>query len=155
MNSRRALAVVCLLGWMAASAATTDAPTADAILKGEAPAIDYSQAVKCIASYKIERTEPLSSGYILFHLHGDVLWLSQLRIPCPGLSPNSQLSFDQDRNRLCEWDTVRVVYDNGIGIEPRLGPRCSLPKFEPVSPEQVEMLRLQIKKPTLAPEARP
>jgi hypothetical protein len=42
------------------------------------------------------------------------------------------------------------VYDEGIG-NVRLGPICNLPKFEPVSPEQVEMLRQQIRNPTKAP----
>ena len=134
-----------------AFAAPSDEPTADAILKGEAPPIDYSRAVKCLPSYKIERTEPLSEQYILFHLRDGTLWLAQMRGRCPGIGPNSHLAFNKDQNRLCEWDSVRVVYDNGIGADVNLGPQCNLPKFDPVSAEQVEMLKQQLRKPTHPP----
>jgi hypothetical protein len=143
-------ALVC--AWSAARAdpAAPDAPAAEAILKGEAPAGDYSQAAKCLPSVDIERTEALSERYIVFHFRNDGLWLAQMRGRCPGMSPNSHLAFEKDKSRLCEWDTVRVVYDEGIG-NVRLGPICNLPKFEPVSPEQVEMLRQQIRNPTKVP----
>src|SRR5512147_2315270 len=103
--------------WMAAGAepAAPNAPAAEAILKGEAPAVDYSQAAKCLPSVDIERTEALSERYIVFHFRKDGLWLAQMRGRCPGMSPNSHLAFEKDKSRLCEWDTVRVVYDEGIG----------------------------------------
>jgi Family of unknown function (DUF6491) len=150
------LAIVALsCAASAVEAASPDEPVAadaEAILKGEAAPIDYSQAVKCIPSYKIERTEPISNGYILFHMQGGALWLAQLRVPCPGITPNAHLSFVKDMGRLCEFDDVRVVYDNGFGNSATFGPRCTLPKFEPVSPEQIEMLKQQLKKPNPPPE---
>jgi hypothetical protein len=127
-----------------------DAPAAEAILKGEAPPVDYSQAAKCLPSTDIERTEALSDRYIVFHFRNDGLWLAQMRGRCPGMSPNSHLAIEKDKSRLCEWDTVRVVYDEGIG-NVRLGPICNLPKFEPISAEQVEMLRQQIRNPSKIP----
>ena len=144
MNSeRRALACACLLWGFTASAAE---PTAEEILSGTAGPIDYSNAVKCIISAKIERTEPLNDRYIVFHLTGDQLWLAQLKMRCPGMSATAQLSFEKDQHRLCAWDSVRVVNSDGIGGF-RLGPRCNLPKFEPVSQEQVAMLKEHIRNP--------
>jgi len=129
-----------------AFAATAAEPTAEEILNGTAAPADYSQAVKCISSVKIYRTEPLNDRYILFHLNGNQLWLAQFRIRCPGMTATSQLSFEKDQHRLCAWDSVRVVNEDGIGGF-RLGPRCNLPKFEPVSQEQVDMLKQHIRNP--------
>jgi hypothetical protein len=144
-NELRAFAVMSLLG---AFAAMGDEPTAEDILKGEAGPIDYSQSVKCIASYKIQRTEPLSDRYILFHLDDGSLWLAQLRARCAGVAPDAHLAFEQKNNRLCEWDSVRVLYDDAGPGGVMFGPKCNLPKFDPVSTEQVEMLKEQIRKPT-------
>ncbi len=143
-SERRGLLLCAATLWMAA--ATAAEPTAEEILSGAAAPLDYSQAVKCIASHKIERTEPLNDGYIVFHLTGNELWLAQLRMRCPGVTANSVLSFEKDAHRLCEWDSVRTVTDDGIGGV-RLGPKCNLPKFEPVSPEQVAMLKQHIRNP--------
>jgi len=124
-----------------ACSAAADEPTAEDILNGKAPPIDYSNAEKCLRSELIERTEVLNERYILFHLRGKETWLAQFPNRCPGLSPNAKLIFEKDSPRICEWDSVRVAYDNGIGSEPTLGPRCNLPKFEPLSSEQATMLK--------------
>jgi hypothetical protein len=120
-------------------AAQAAGPSAEEILSGTAPPVDYSQAVKCIQSERLERTEPLSERYIVFHLKGDALWIAQMRNRCPGMTSQSKLMFEKINPRICEWDTVRVVYDEGTHL--RFGPRCNLPKFEPVSPEQVGMIK--------------
>ena len=148
MSELRVLAMITVLACVWSFPAAAGEPTAEEILKGEAPPIDYSHAMKCLPSYKIERTEVLSERYILFHLDNDALWLAQLRGRCPGVTPNAHLAFGKDEGRLCEWDSVRVVYDDGIGSDVRMGPTCNLPKFDPGSPEQVEMLKQQIRKPT-------
>src|SRR5262245_17915437 len=57
----------------AQDAKPTSGPTAEEILNGTAPPVDYSQAVKCIQSERLERTEPLSERYIVFHLRGEAL----------------------------------------------------------------------------------
>ncbi len=129
-----------------ACAATAAEPTAEEILNGTAAPADYSQAVKCISSAKIYRTEPLNDRYIVFHVNGNQLLLAQFKMRCPGMTSSSQLSFEKDEHRLCAWDSVRVVNEDGIGGF-RLGPRCNLPKFEPVSQEQVDMLKEHIRNP--------
>jgi hypothetical protein len=150
MNSdRRAVACAAVLFAFTATAAE---PTAEEILSGTAATADYSEAVKCITSAKIDRTEPLNDRYIVFHLNGDQLWLAQFKVRCPGMTSHSQLSFEKDEHRLCAWDSVRVVTEDGIGGF-RLGPRCNLPKFEPVSQEQVDMLKQHIRNP--GPKRKP
>ena len=150
-RDRRALSLLLpLLCAGFATGATPEAPSAQVIVEGGAEPIDYSQAVRCIAAFKIERTEPLNERYILFHLNDDTLWLAQMRTRCPGVTPSAHLAFDQDESRLCEWDTVRVVDADGAGGL-GLGPRCNLPKFDPVSAQQVEMLKQQIRKPAHPP----
>ena len=153
MNSNRcAFACVAVLF---ACAATAAEPTAEEILNGTAAPADYSQGVKCISSAKIYRTEPLNDRYIVFHLSRNQLWLAQLKMRCPGMTAVSQLSFEKDQHRLCEWDSVRTVNEDGIGGF-RLGPKCNLPKFEPVSPEQVDMLKQHIRNPgPSSPEPKP
>lgn len=153
VNERRGLLLCATTLWI--SAAMAAEPTAEEILSGAAAPIDYSRAVKCIAWHKIERAELLNDRYIVFHLSGDELWLAQLRMKCPGVTPSSVLSFEKDTNQLCEWDSVRTVTEDGIdGV--RLGPKCNLPKFEPVSPEQVAMLKQHIRNPGHPPtEAKP
>lgn len=153
MMSALAFAFACAWSAAVADPPASDAPAAEAILKGEAPPVDYSTAEKCLPSVDIERTEPLSERYIVFHFRNGGLWLAQMRGRCPGMTRNSHLAFEKGSSRLCEWDTVRVVYEEGIG-NVRLGPVCNLPKFESVSPEQVEMLRQQIRHPTQVPGER-
>ncbi len=155
MNERVALVRMVVLACactqpFAGADPPVESPSADTILKGEAPAVDYSQAQKCLPSSGIERSEPLNDRNIVFYFRNKGVWLAQLRGRCPGMTSNSHLAFEKDTTRLCEWDSVRVVYEDGIGSF-RLGPVCNLPKFEPVTPEQVEMLRQQIRHPTKIP----
>jgi len=136
-----------------ASGAKADASAED-ILNGTAPPANYSQAVKCLRSELIERTEPLSDRYIVFHLRGNQIWIAQLRNRCPQMNYDSKLVFVKNNPRICEWDSVRVVLDSGmVGTDDladyRLGPPCNLPKFEPITQDQVNLLKqsLQHKAP--------
>ena len=115
-------------------------PTFDEIVNGTAPPIDYTQTEKCLRSERIERTEPLSDRFIVFHMRGGALWIAQMRNRCPEMTYDSKLMFEKSNPRICEWDTVRVVHDEGLDGY-RYGPRCNLPKFEPVTPQQVDMLK--------------
>jgi len=153
MNDRRVIATVrTWLGALALAAAVgvaADAPrvaaepgtpTFEEIVNGTAPPIDYSQTEKCLRSERIERTEPLSDRFIVFHMRGGALWIAQMRSRCPEMTYDSKLMFEKSNPRICEWDTVRVVHDEGFDGY-RYGPRCNLPKFEPVTPQQVDMLK--------------
>jgi hypothetical protein len=68
---------------------------------------------------------------------GEKRWLNQLRVRCPGLRRHATLQFEMRSMRLCEMDGFKSV-DPGFGD--RSG-NCSLGKFEPISPDQEQMLK--------------
>jgi hypothetical protein len=121
-----------------------DTATAEEILSGTAPPGEYVQQTKCIISSRIKRTEVLSERFIVFHLydHGE-LWLARLPQRCPGLRPRAKLLFDKTNDRICQWDGVRTVAQEETST-PQLGPRCVLPQFEPITPDQIEQLKKEI-----------
>jgi hypothetical protein len=138
--------------WIAASAAAS--PSAEEILSGQAPPAEYGQHSRCLVSARIERTEVLSDRFILFHVVRDELWLAQLKRRCVGLTPHSDLVFERrGGDRICEFDAVRTVAGSvgpgGLtgppGANPDLGLRCTLPQFELVTPQQIELLQREIR----------
>ena len=105
-----------------------------------APAEDENDwaAVRCIRSMDYDRVEVLDSLRVVFHGRGDKRWLNQLRIRCPGLRKRDTLQFEMRSTRLCEMDSFRSIDPSGFGMP---GASCSLGSFEPVSPDQVQMLK--------------
>jgi hypothetical protein len=143
-------AVVVL--WMAASAAST--PSAEEILSGQAPIGEYGRHSRCLVSSRIQRTEVLSDRFVLFHAARGELWLAQLHRACIGLTPKSDVMFERrGSDRICEFDAVRTVSGSidpaavfaRPGANPDLGLRCTLPEFELVTPEQIELLKREIR----------
>lgn len=130
---------MALLSLLAMSV-VADKAAIDEILAAETVADDHVESRRCIRSDGIDRIDVLSGSHIVFQTSRTERWLVQLSMRCPGLAPSSKIALEQNQFRLCEFDTVRVVYDNPIGgID--LGPRCQLGQFEAVSPEQVAALR--------------
>jgi hypothetical protein len=125
-------------------AADPDTPTAEEILSGTAPPGEYVKQTKCIVSTRIKRTEVLSDRFILFHFydHGE-LWLARMPQRCTGMTPRSKLAFDKTSDRICQFDGVRTVSQEDTSM-PQFGPRCMLPQFEPITPDQVEQLKKEI-----------
>jgi hypothetical protein len=124
--------------------ATAAEPTAEEILSGAAPSGEYVKRVRCIVASRIDRTEVLSDRFILFHVGNDELWLARLKMRCTGLTPRSDLMFVKSSDRICEWDAVRTLNQEGLG-EVDVGQACTLPEFESVTKEQVELLEREIK----------
>ena len=141
----------CLLyggygGVLAAEPSEDTAPSADVGPSLEeraqeilsAPAEDEKAAVRCIHSMDYDRVEVLDDLRVVFHGRGDKRWLNQLRIRCPGLRKRDPLQFEMRSMRLCEMDSFRSIDPSGFGMP---GASCSLGSFEPVTPDQVEMLK--------------
>ena len=120
------------------------APTVDDILSSKTNDGDYAKTQRCIRGDAIMQTRILNDRYIVFETGRSERWLVKLSQTCPGLNPDSKLQFETRSARLCEWDDVRVLLDNGIGY-PMPGPRCQLPSFQQVSKEQVDQLREALK----------
>jgi hypothetical protein len=144
--------VAAIILWLSASTAAS--PSAQEILSGNAPPVEYGKRVRCVMSARIEKTEALSDRFIVFYGVRDELWLAQLRRPCLGLTPKSDLMFERrGSDRICKFDTVRTVtgsLDAGsvfarAGANPDLGVRCMLPEFEAVTPSQIALLKREIR----------
>jgi len=143
---------VVMAVWMAAATAAT--PSAEDILSGQAPPGEYGRHSRCLVASRIERTEVLSDRFILFHAVRGELWLAQLKRRCVGLTPQSDLMFERrGSDRICEFDAVRTVtgsIDPGSvfarpGANPDLGLRCTLPEFELVTEQQIDLLKREIR----------
>lgn len=110
---------------------------ARAILSEPASEDEYGGATRCLRTSDFRRVEILDSKRLVFYGRGDARWLNQLPKPCPGLRRNDTLRFDMRSSRLCQHDGFGSVDPFG----PSMGISCYLAQFEPVSPEQVEMLK--------------
>lgn len=124
--------------------ASSDAPQASLeerardILSEPASEEGYSDATRCIRAADFRRVEILDSQRLVFYGRGDTRWLNQLPRPCPGLRRRDTLRFDMRGHRLCQHDGFASVDSFGSGMR---SVECYLAPFEPVSPEQVEMLK--------------
>jgi hypothetical protein len=94
-------------------------------------------AVRCLSSMDYDQVEVLDSQRLVFKGRGQKRWLNQLRVRCPGLRRHATLQFEMRSMRLCEMDGFKSI-DPGFGD--RSG-HCSLGKFEPISPDQEQMLK--------------
>lgn len=148
----RLLALVLLLGGCAASERERQEEVArqetlQDILNQPLDADEYGTPRRCISSISYRDFQALGSRYVLFKGPGGKLWLNELRGHCPGLRHAQALAFESDSHQLCELDRF-VISD--VFYWPRYrrwpwewmdGIPCTLGKFQPVSPEQVDALR--------------
>lgn len=102
------------------------------------PAEDVDVAVRCIRSMDYVQVEVLDDLRLVFRGRGDKRWLNQLRGRCPGLRKRDALQFEMRSIRLCDMDSFRSIDPSGYGFP---GASCSLGSFEPISPDQVQMLK--------------
>ena len=94
-------------------------------------------AVRCIHSWDYDRVEVLDDTHLVFHGRRDERWLNQLRMRCPGLRRRDTLQFEMRSMRLCEMDGFKSI-EPGFGASSGY---CSLGKFQPISPDQVQMIK--------------
>ena len=103
---------------------------------------DYEDRTHCISKMAIRDHEVLSKRHIVFTMRGEgrPKILVQFGRHCFGLNKNSVLNLEsRGSSRLCVGDYVRTeVFEFG---RRSWGPRCTIPKFEPITDYQVELLR--------------
>ena len=105
---------------------------------------DYSETKRCIISGRIDRTEVLSDRFIVFHLRGGKKYVVQFKHRCPGLRRNGVTRIERRSAQICANDTIQGRY--GIGFDDQSwGPRCIIPRFEPVTEEQITFLEEALK----------
>ena len=124
----------------AAEAAEEQPLTVEEILAAAPNPEDYSDPATCLNRYVYQGVDVINRELLLFEGRRGKVWLNRLRSPCVGLRPHDTLAFDMRDNRLCDLDTFSAIDRFGGPME-RTSARCSLGKFEPVSPEQAQMLK--------------
>lgn len=96
------------------------------------------EIVRCIRTFDYDSVDILDAERLVFKGRGGKRWLNQLRMKCPGLRRRDPLSFEIRSNRLCEFDSFRSIDVTGYG---GASPKCSLGRFEPITEDQVQMLK--------------
>jgi hypothetical protein len=126
-----------------AGTAPAPAATLEELLAG--PNSEPLEAERCIRSSSIDSTDVLHSQLVVFKVGRRDIYINQLPGNCPGLRPKAKIALTSRDDRLCQLDSIRVLYPAGMGasggenIIP--GPSCMLGKFERITPEQLQVLQ--------------
>lgn len=105
---------------------------------------DYSKPQRCIMAARIDRTEVLSDRFIVFHMRRGEKYVVQFEHRCPGLRRNGPTRLERRSLQICANDTIQGLHDMGFDGG-SWGPRCMLPKFEPVTEEQITFIEEALK----------
>lgn len=94
-------------------------------------------AVRCINVSKIRRTKVVDDRTILFYALGKKAYLNILPRPCRGLARENRFSYATFSRRLCDLDSIQVMYHGG-GMQP--GRSCALGSFIRITREEANAL---------------
>ena len=67
------------------------------------------------------------------------IYLNRLPNRCPGLKVADAFTYATSLNRVCNVDIIRVLRQSGGRFFP--GPACGLGKFEPITRDEVALLK--------------
>ena len=113
------------------------------ILDSTPDARDYSDRKHCISKAAIRDHEVLSKRHVIFIMRGKKnreRVLIQFGRHCFGLHKHAVLNLEsRGSSRLCVGDAIRTETTE-FGRR-TLTPRCTIPKFEPITEYQVELLK--------------
>ena len=154
--SKRLVVPVALLMLLAtnvraAESEAGDAPAQEQTLEEQVRAIldspmeETAEPERCLSTHMYDRVEVLDTQKVVFHGRGDKAWLNQLRTPCVGLRRDHTLRFELRDHRICSMDTFRAMSMMTGGPVP-MGPICFLSEFEPITKDQVTMLKDALKR---------
>ena len=102
------------------------------------PTIDESTE-RCISIHRIRRTDVVDDQNVLFYMRGSDVYLNTLARRCPGLAREGRFSYKTSLSRLCQLDSIAVLYSEGSGL--REGPRCGLGMFHKITQEDAEAIK--------------
>jgi len=105
---------------------------------------------RCVNMRTVSRTEVIDDQTILFYMRNGVIYRNYLPHRCSGLAREERFSYRTTVSRLCDLDTITVLYNHGVGLSS--GPSCGLGKFYPISEDAAQALK---ETPDLEPEPLP
>jgi len=95
-------------------------------------------AVNCIQTSRIRNTKVVDDSSILFYVSGTNAYHNILPRRCRGLLRENRFSYHVSGGRLCQLDSIRILYYGGGGLQE--GASCSLGYFHKVTEEDIELL---------------
>jgi hypothetical protein len=105
--------------------------------------VEDEHSVRCLRSRGTLHMDILDARHLLVRGIGKRVWLNRLRGRCLGMRPRMVLVTESRGMGACEFDQVWAMSRGGIGIPTG---RCMLGKFEPITPQQADMLKLAFKR---------
>ncbi len=94
---------------------------------------------RCVNMRTVSRTEIIDDQTILFYMRGGEIYRNYLPHRCSGLAREERFSYSTTVSRLCDIDTITVLYNHGVGLTS--GPSCGLGKFYPISRDEAQALK--------------
>ena len=96
---------------------------------------------RCLSSHRYRRFEVISDQHILLKGSRGRAWVSELPRRCRGLDKRSIIYTESRTNQICASDMFRVVDRIDLGGPPIVETVCVFGKFQPVAPEQVDLIK--------------
>jgi hypothetical protein len=105
----------------------------------QADEVDDAEAERCILITRISNTYVIDDQRILFYMRGKKAFLNLLPRRCGGLGVQRRFMYETSQSRLCDLDTISVLYNRGGGFS--RGTTCGLGLFHPMTDEDADALR--------------
>ena len=105
---------------------------------------------RCVNMRTVSRTVIIDDQTILFYMRGGLIYRNYLPRRCSGLAREKRFSYSTTISRLCDIDTITVLYNQGMGLSS--GASCGLGKFYAISRDEAQALK---EPPDIEPEPLP
>lgn len=95
-------------------------------------------ADRCVDLNRLDHTDIVEDGFILFYMRHKKIYLNVLPHACPGLKSADTFMYRLSIYRLCDVDVITVLNQMGGGFYP--GASCGLGLFYPIDEETAKQL---------------
>lgn len=112
--------------------------TLPALAQDEEPTVDDG-TTRCISIRSIRSTDIIDDRNVLFYMRGNVVYHNILSRRCPGLAREDRFSYKPSSGRLCDIDSINVLYRDARGM--RTGAACGLGRFIKITREDAKALK--------------
>ncbi|MEM7079103.1 MAG: hypothetical protein AAF513_10790 [Pseudomonadota bacterium] len=100
--------------------------------------VTTQEGQRCLALRQIKRFEIMNTELLLMHGRADKMWVSKMPKKCSALRKNMLVSLELFGSQICKNDRFKA---QDRGFTSGFFTTCRLGSFEPVTTEQVVMLR--------------